>query len=244
MRKRLVELEGCLNFRDLGGYPTDSGSAVRWGQLFRADGLHHLSSADVRYLRDEVGLRDIIDLRSSQELALDGRGLLEAEPIRFHHLPLFDADRPAGGAAAPVANLTELYLLMAEFAKEPIGKVIATLAHTEGPAVYHCAAGKDRTGVISALILGLLGVADEIIVADYAATRENLDAIVARLQASDGYQHVWEELPPDTLHANPETMEKMLAGVEERYGGMEGYARDAGLTSAELDALRNRLLTT
>ena len=249
MRKRLVKLEGCLNFRDLGGYPTESGSTVRWGQLYRADGLQNLSTADVQHLRDDVGLGDIIDLRSSQELELDGRGLLKAEQIRFHHLPLFDGNRTGSGngtakraAAPPVASLAELYLGMAEHAKGPIGKVIATLAQTDTPAVYHCAAGKDRTGVISAVILGLLGVADEIIVADYAATQENLDAIVARLKSSDGYQHVWDELPPDTLHANPETMIAMLAGVEARYGGMEGYAGEAGVTKAELEALRNRLL--
>jgi len=242
MKKHLIELEGCHNFRDLGGYPTKLGSTLRWGQLFRADGLHHLSASDVAHLRDAIGLGDIIDLRSSQELAVDGRGLLERERIRFHHLPLFDADRPAEREAPPVANLSELYLLMAEHAKEPIGRVLSTLAHTDSPAVYHCAAGKDRTGVISALILGLLGVADEIIVADYAATRENLDAIVARLQSSEGYQHVWDDLPPDTLHAEPETMIKMLEGIDARYGGPEGYAREAGLTVADFDALRNRLL--
>ena len=242
MEKRLVELDGCLNFRDLGGYPSGSGSTVRWGQLFRADGLHHLSSADVLHLRDKVGLGDIVDLRSSRELALDGRGPLEAERIRFHHLPLFDGDATAGRAAAPVANLAELYLGMVEHAKAAIGKVVSTLAQTDSPAVYHCAAGKDRTGVISAVILALLGVADEIIVADYAATRENLDAIVERLTSSDGYQHVWEELPPDTLHANPETMAATLAGVDARYGGMEGYAAEAGVTKVELGALRNRLL--
>ncbi len=131
---------------------------------------------------------------------------------------------------------------MAEHAKGRIGAVIATLANTDNPAVYHYAAGKDRTGVISALILGLLGVADEIIVADYAATRENLDAIVARLESSKGYDHVWEELPPDTLHANPETMVETLAGFAARYGGFEGYAREVGLTTVELDALRIRFL--
>lgn len=242
MRARLVELEGCLNFRDLGGYPTGDGRTVRWRRLYRSDGLHHLSAADVQHLRDEVGLGEIIDLRSSRELALDGRGLLEAEPIRFHHLPLFDGSAVVGREAAPAASLAQLYLGMVEHAMEPIGRVLTTLARAHAPAVYHCAAGKDRTGVISAVILGLLGVADDVIVADYAATRANLDAIVARLNASDGYRHVWEELPPDTLHANPETMLEMLAGIDARYGGMDGYAREAGLTDADLEALRSRLL--
>ena len=85
---------------------------------------------------------------------------------------------------------------MIDFAREPIAKVVTVLARTRDPAVFHCAAGKDRTGVISALLLSLLGVREEVIVADYAATRESLDAIVERLLASDGYQGMFENLPP------------------------------------------------
>src|SRR5215475_8486098 len=98
MLQRRVPVEGCLNFRDLGGYPTEAGGALRWRWLFRADGLHALTARGVATVRDEIGLGDIIDLRSSAELALDGRGLLEREPIRFHHLPLFDAGRGASSA--------------------------------------------------------------------------------------------------------------------------------------------------
>src|SRR5215468_10518704 len=190
--ERRVTVEGCLNFRDLGGYPTRDGGALRWRQLFRADGLHALSARGVATLRDEIGLGDIIDLRSSAELSLDGRGLLEREPVRFHHLPLFDASRGQRNPAADIASLADLYFGMIDFAREPIAKVITVLARTKDPAVFHCAAGKDRTGVISALLLSLLGVRDELIVADYAATREALDAIVDRLMASDGYQGMFE----------------------------------------------------
>src|SRR5215468_4379000 len=201
--ERRVTVEGCLNFRDLGGYPTRDGGALRWRQLFRADGLHALSPRGVATLRDEIGLGDIVDLRSSAELALDGRGLLEKEAIRFHHLPLFDAGRstasPGSGdvgertSRPPFgATLADLYFGMIDFAREPIAKVVTVLARTRDPAVFHCAAGKDRTGVISALLLSLLGVREEVIVADYAATREALDAIVDRLMASDGYQGMFE----------------------------------------------------
>ena len=244
MRNRLLELEGCHNFRDLGGYPTEDGRRVRWRTLFRADGLQDLSEKDVTRLRDEIGLGDIIDLRSSQELRLDGRGRLESEPIRYHHLPLFDNAASAGGSvpSPPFTSLADLYLGLIEQAMEPIGRVLSTLAGTNTPAVYHCAAGKDRTGVVSAVILGLVGVAKELIVADYAATQDNLDAIVERLHSSDGYQHVWEELPPDTLHADPKTMVALLAGIEDRYDGAEGYARSTGLKKEELESLRERVL--
>src|SRR5262245_38436334 len=238
---RRVAVEGCLNFRDLGGYPTESGGTLRWRQLFRADGLHALSERGVATLRDEIGLGDIVDLRSSAELSLDGRGLLEKEAIRFHHLPLFDAgsgQRPSSFGA----SLADLYFGMIDFAREPIARVVTVLPRTRDPAVFHCAAGKGRTGVISALLLALLGVREEVIVADYAATRDSLDAIVARLMASDGYQGMFDNLPPDTLHAEPATMEGFLARVRTEFGGMAEYAREIGVAREDIERLRARMV--
>ena len=242
--QRLIPLDGCLNFRDLGGYPTDDGRQVRWRQLFRSDGLHLLSAADVAHLRDTLRIGDVVDLRSTAEVEADGRGALETEPVRFHHIPLFDgntARRDTGNAAY---TLSDRYFLLAEYAKEPIARVITTLATTSSAAVYHCAAGKDRTGVISAVVLGLLGVRDEFIVADYAATQENIDAIIDRLMATEGYQTMLSALPPDTLHAQPETMVRFLERVRAEYGSMGEYASSAGVSDAAVRQLEARLLTT
>jgi protein-tyrosine phosphatase len=240
--QRHVDLEGCHNFRDLGGYPTREGGRVRWRVLFRSDALHHLTPADVARLRGEIGLGHVVDLRSSGEIAIDGSGRLAAENVRIHHLPLFDGHGTASADLGASITLSDRYFLMTEHAKGPIARVIQTLAEAEAPAVYHCAAGKDRTGVVSAVLLGLLGVADEIIVADYAATKQNLDAIVARLMASEGYQGMLEQLPPDTLHAEPETMISLLARVREKYGSMHGYARAIGIPDAAVARLERRLL--
>jgi len=236
---RTIDLAGCLNFRDLGGYPTDDGRTVRWRQVFRSDALHHLTRQDVTCLRDEIGLGTVIDLRSSGELSSEGRGPLAQESMGFHHLPLFENE--SRRSAAPPGNLGDLYVLMAEFAREPIGRVIATLAASDAPAVYHCAAGKDRTGVLSAVLLGILGVPDPVIVADYAATKENLDAIVERLMSTHGYQEMLSALPPDTMHAEPETMVGFLDTMRQRYGSMADYARAAGVPDAAIDGLRARL---
>jgi protein tyrosine/serine phosphatase len=240
--ERRVAVDGCHNFRDLGGYPTDDGGTLRWRLLFRADGLHSLSPIGVATLRDDLGLGDIVDLRSTHELELDGRGPLADEAIRFHHLPLFDSatreerERPVG------VNLADLYFGMIDFAREPLARVVATLARTDAPAVFHCAAGKDRTGVVSALLLSLLGVRDEIIVADYAATRDALDAIISRLMSSEGYREMLDELPPDTMHADPETMEGFLARVRSEFGSMAGYAREIGIADADVAHMRERLV--
>jgi protein-tyrosine phosphatase len=239
---RQVELEGCHNFRDLGGYPTREGRRLRWRLLFRSDGLHLLTARDVARLRCELGIGHVVDLRSSGEIAIDGRGRLAAEALRIHHLPLFDGAVAASADLSARLSLADRYFLMAEHAGRPIARVLETLADADAPAVYHCAAGKDRTGVVSAVLLGLLGVEDAVIVADYAATGRNLDAIIERLMASEGYQGMLEQLPPDTLHAEPETMLALLDRVRAKYGSMRGYVREIGVPDEAVSRLERRLL--
>lgn len=237
---RMVLLEGTVNFRDLGGYETADGRRVRLGRLFRSDGLQHLTAADVAELRDRRGLRAVVDLRSTPEVEIDGIGALPAPPVRYHHLPLFDGERSS--AERPSSDLAELYYLMLRFAQEPVARVLGCLVEADAPAVFHCAAGKDRTGVVSAVILGVLGVPDEVIVEDYSFTKRNLDKIIARLRASEAYQHVFTELPEETLHAEPETMERLLVRVRDEWGSMAGYLEAAGLPAATLAHLRQTLL--
>jgi protein-tyrosine phosphatase len=241
--QRLIALDGCLNFRDLGGYPTADGRRLRWRHLFRSDALHLLSAADVAHLRDTLGIGDVIDLRSTAEVETDGRDRLATREIRFHHVPLYDGNSASRAAPPEAYTLGDRYFLLAEFAKEPIARVITTVADVPSPVVYHCAAGKDRTGVISAILLALLGVHDEIIVADYAATQENIEAIIDRLMASEGYETMLSALPPDTLHAQPETMVAFLERVRREYGSMGAYARSAGVTNDVVQRLEARLVT-
>jgi protein-tyrosine phosphatase len=242
--ERLIDLEGCLNFRDLGGYPTADGGTLAWRRIYRSDGLHRLTEADVVRIRDELGVTDLIDLRSSAELAADGRGLLENEPLVFHHVPLFDGNTGAASFSAEVREMTlaDRYLGLAEVAKQAIARVVAIVAAAEGGAVYHCAAGKDRTGVISAILLSALGVADDLIVADYALTQENLDAIVEQLSESEGYRTIFDALPPDTLHAEPETMVALLEALNARYGSVEGYLESADVGADVVARLRSSAL--
>jgi len=230
--ERRVDVDGCLNFRDLGGYPTESGGTLRWRQLFRADGLHALSARGVATVRDQIGLGDIIDLRSSAELALDGRGPLEREAIRFHHLPLFDGPRDGQTQErAPVfgSSLAELYFGMIDYARGPIAKVVTVLARTRDPAVFHCAAGKDRTGVVTALVLGLLGVEDEQIVADYMVTATNMDRITDRFGRWARYRRNMASLPAEIYRVEEHTIRTFLRELDHRYGGAVGWARTKGV---------------
>ena len=239
--ERRIDLEGCLNFRDLGGYPTMDGRRVRWRRLFRSDALHGLTSDDVARLRN-IGLSTVIDLRSSAELRADGDGPLLRERVAHHHVPLFDGEAVKAEERSAMITLADRYWLLAEYAKAKIARVLAMLADADGPAVYHCAAGKDRTGVISAVVLGILGVPDEVIVADYAATKENLEAIIERLMATKSYASVLSNLPPDTMHAEAETMVVFLERIRTDYGDMRGYAAAAGVAPDALEALTLRLI--
>jgi hypothetical protein len=210
--------------------------------MFRSDALHALTPGDVARLRDEIGLSTVVDLRSSAELRADGDGPLQRESIAHHHVPLFDGDAVRPEDRTAVVTLADRYWLLAEYAKERIARVLTTLAACDGPAVYHCAAGKDRTGVISAVVLGTLGVPDEVIVADYVATKENLDAIIERLMATKSYATVLASLPPDTLHAEADTMIAFLERIRTDYGDMRGYAQAAGVSADALEALVVRLV--
>ncbi|HXK23886.1 MAG TPA: tyrosine-protein phosphatase [Myxococcota bacterium] len=240
---RRVELEGCLNFRDLGGYASADGRTLRRGLLFRSDALHLLTQNDVARIRDELRIGAIVDLRSTKELDSEGRGPLEQLPIRFHHLPLFDGfDAKAAAAMREQMGLADRYFRLAEYARGPIASVVETLAESDAPAVYHCAAGKDRTGILSAVLLGILGVPDEVIVADYALTAEAIDAIHSRLLRSEGYQNMLSALPPDTMHAEAKTMISFLAQMRSRYGSLRDFAEDAGVSSRAIANLEERLL--
>lgn len=240
--QRQIPLEGCFNFRDLGGYPTRDGSRVRWRRFFRADGLQALTAPDVAELEGELRLSSIVDLRSTAELQGDGRGRLAETSIAFHHLPLFDGSRDEQRTPPADLSLGAMYLGLVERAKEPIANTLRVLADTPAgeSSVYHCAAGKDRTGIVSAIVLSLLGVDDELIIADYALSQDNMDKVIERLNVLRGYDEVWKELPPETLHAHPETMRELLEGLNSGYGGVPGYAEAIGFDEAALARLRDR----
>ena len=237
-----VELQGCFNFRDLGDYRTLDGRRMRSGQVFRADGLHYLTDADLDHLRAGIGLGAVIDLRASDEIAESGTGGVE-ERFDWHHVPLFSRTRE--GDRSPrefLKNMGELYLFMLEAAGEPIGRVVRLLADSRRPIVFHCAAGKDRTGVISALLLSLLGVPEETIVMDYAFSRRNLDQINARLRSSSSYQALMDDLPEGAYEAEPETMVAFLERVRSEYGSMAAWAKTAGIGPDLVERLQRRLL--
>lgn len=252
---RLVPLEGSFNFRDLGGYAVQGGRSTRWGRLYRADALHELTTEDVLRLR-ELGLRTVVDLRTERELERSGRGPLEIEGVAFHHLAVVKegvrgdgtSDRAAEGesvaAPAPAGDdLAERYLWYLEVGRDSLVEALNLMgAEEQYPLVFHCAAGKDRTGVLAALVLGILGVEREVIVADYVITAERLRFIMERWLAEPGFAERMARVPASRFSVEASTMEAFLDTLQSRYGGAHQWALGAGVSATVLDQMTALLL--
>lgn len=246
--RRLVALDAVHNFRDLGGYPTASGRTTRWRTLFRADGLYRLTTDDLEVVRG-LGLRTVIDLRTEQELTNSGRFPVEYHPITFHHVPVIDStwtglpidevrDRD------PAEFLEWAYLDMLNQTPERFARAFEHLCEAEVlPAVFHCAAGKDRTGVLSMLVLGALGVPDDIIVADYALTTEATERMRewARRESPDLSRRL-ADVPAAFVASVPEAMRRVIDIVNERHGSLRGLVHALGVGDDAVAHLQSTML--
>ncbi|WP_045877700.1 tyrosine-protein phosphatase [Pseudofrankia sp. DC12] len=254
---RWYELEGCDNVRDLGGLPTLDGGQTQYGVLLRSDTLQHLSPADVLRLRDDFGLRTILDLRTPEELAREGRGPLGAEPIAHHNLSFLRTRwiTPAEVAAEEEAaqalirirtsdDRVEHYLDYLRLAGDSVATAVRLIAdEANGPTLFHCAAGKDRTGVLAAVVLSLVGVEPEAIIEDYLATNDRIHLIETRLAALPSYESgIRTRADADQLRVRPEVMAGVLDRIDETWGSATGWAQQAGVPAESVAALRGRLV--
>jgi len=251
-----IDLEGAVNVRDLGGLPTDDGGATVAGRLLRADNLQDLSSSDVKRLVQDIGLTTVVDLRSPAELESEGPAPLDAIPaIRHAHHPVIPELGAATDAVAEALLLRKdqdrsrfpsdptcgHYLGYLEDRPDQVVAAVRSIAHDEGTALVHCAAGKDRTGVVVALALTAAGVRPQAVVADYAATGQRTEAILSRLRRSPTYARDLDGQPAEAHRPRPETMAAFLEQMESRYGGVARWLTEHGLDARELDLLQAKL---
>jgi protein-tyrosine phosphatase len=245
-KPRWIALDGAVNAR-----------AIVPGVLLRADNLQSLSERDVRRLLDEQRVEVVLDLRTDIEVALEGPGPLSAEPgVRIEHRSLypdsggntdFDIEavkpwHPAhDDAIADEPPVVRAYVSYLRRRPDSIVAALRAIARARGAVLVHCAAGKDRTGVVVALALDAAGIERTEIAADYLASRERIEEIMARLMSSETYRTELEGHDPHRHAPLPGTLERFFEIVEESFGGSVAWLAANGLEDADLELLRRRL---
>jgi protein-tyrosine phosphatase len=244
--RRRLDIPGLLNVRDLGGYRTEDGQITRWRRLLRGDGLHRLTGAGIDRLGAE-GLTSVIDLRSEAELDAEPNPYRAQAEIAFHHKPIYDDLAPALLAHQDAQEddpLVGFYLTALLDRAEALREVLTTIAAApEGAILFHCTAGKDRTGLVAALLLDLAGVDRDTILSDYALTADFIGDLVQELLARTRRNGGDAERHARFLACAPETMAAALAQIDARHGSVRNYLADIGLPAGDLSNLRDRLLS-
>ncbi len=226
---RLLPLDGTRNVRDIGGYPTMDGRTTRWRTLLRADQLDRLPEHAQRELL-EIGLSLVVDLRWPDELVRHPSVFARTDRVRYLHVPLL-ADDPT-----PHAGLSGMYRHIFDARATQLADVTRALLAPGGlPAIVGCAAGKDRTGALIALLLDAVGVARDHIVEDYAISARHFATPIAHVEPDD-----WRARPL-VVDSPPEFMADALDHLDRHHGGARGLLARQGFSSSDLDLLVERL---
>lgn len=246
---RHLRFKSVLNFRDIGGYRGYQNKSVTWRRIFRSGEFRNITAEDLGRLTGELGVNLIIDLRSEFELKNNGKGLLADCGIKYCNIAFMsDGGDPNANAKryASLTNMGDFYLeLMRQ--KEFGSRVVEALETIADPAhhplVFHCAVGKDRTGMLAAMLLTLLGVKEADIILDYSLSEPYMDEMLARFKANPEPGHKIPDIPDYFWKASPAYMKKLLDTLKKEYGSIEGYLKQMGM-SADLPArLRKNLLS-
>jgi hypothetical protein len=235
---RVLRLAGADNVRDLGGLPTSDGREVRRGCLFRGELM--LIEADVELLIWRVGLRSVVDLRTRGEVRHNVARWVDHE-VDWIHCP-FSLGRLAP-VPGPGADYVASYMSFLEAGPGPVLLAARTLmSPSSHPALFHCAAGKDRTGVLCALLLDVLGVVREAIAEDYAMTSDRLPQVLQRLGTLEPYRRTLGGSVAADHEARAETMLAFLRQLDERHGGSKAWFLAHGLSADQLAAYQSAML--
>lgn len=247
---RHIHFESVPNFRDLGGYRTHDGRTVAWRRLFRSAALHKMNDRDKATLKQEISPRAVIDLRRLRDPEQNPEVLLLKEVgARYYPMPF----RPDSSSylkeeekAYPSAiNMGEIYL--SRISEKPFGKrlvdALEIIAERDNhPLIFHCSAGKDRTGVLAAMVLTAMGVVDDDVVEDYTLSAPLMNEIRARITSDPETAPAVKDQPDFQWEASAESMAVFLSLLRQEYGSADGYLKANGAGSSLADRLKVALL--
>lgn len=234
MQLKHIPMDGPQNFRDLGGFLSKTGDAVAWNRLYRADGLAALSDRDAEVFRKR-NIRTIVDLRSpSEQKAMPDR---VPEGVAYRACPMMreDISTQEQAAASSFARSLKIgYLTMIRDNADLVGAAVRAVMEglENGAVVFHCTAGKDRTGVLAAILLLRLGVGTEDIIADYQVSHTyNVNGINRMIQQAPQLKAYLDQAGEDSmLHSNPKNIQAVLAELNTE--NIEPWLKDAGVSEA------------
>lgn len=239
--QRWLPIDGAFNVRDIGGYSSLNGKRTLWRQLLRSDKLDQLTPASQDALLG-YGIRMIVDLRYSPEVVESPDAVANSDRVTYIHLPLYEL---SGSEALPVIpnDAGELYRLILDYRQTQIKGIFDVILSPGAlPMLIHCTAGKDRTGLIIALVLGALDVPYDTIINDYMLSERRVAPLLSQLREQaiqNGLDVEWYER---LLACKPEYMRDMLNHLDTTYGGVVPYLNLVGVTGKQIGQLRQLLL--
>jgi protein-tyrosine phosphatase len=237
---REIPLQIAHNVRHLGGYATASGRHTT-DTIVRAASLHRLTKDGLGTL-SASGIRAIVDLRSRVERERDVTPDVLGFGMKRIDAPVFEQDASPVGLDLEFPGFAAVYVSMLESGRNAYRSLFETIAEIDGGVLFHCAAGKDRTGVAAALLLALAGVPDETIIEDYALSETLLTPLLGEWLPRMAERGIDEHRARALMAAKPEDMVATLAHIRSRYGSSEGYLADIGVSASHVSAVRAKLL--
>ena len=231
---RHLQIAGCFNLRELGGYKTSDDKSIRWRTVLRGDSLHQLSSESQQAII-EYGIKTIIDLRTPWEVNKEPYPLSKSPEINYLNLPLLlEKDFPKLRAKK---TLLEHNCFMLEERSLPIKQILETIANNQTAVIIHCAGGKDRTGIIIALLLGIANVPVANIAGDYALSEKYTKPLYAKIR-----QQAIEEGFANLLLSPPQIMLDTFDYLDKNYGSINGYLKAIDIDKVTIERLQTILI--
>jgi protein-tyrosine phosphatase len=245
---RHLRFNSVMNFRDIGGYRGSRGKTIVWRRVFRSGEFRDISREDLHRLTQDLGVAAVIDLRSEFELKKHSNGLLDGCGIKYCNIALMtDDDDPNDNARRydNLTNLGEFYLDLMhkkEFGTQVVEALEMIADPTNHPLVFHCAVGKDRTGILTAMLLKLLGVREADIIEDYTLSEPYMDELLSRIRANPKEGEGVPDIPDCFWKASAESMRILLATLKKEYGSVEKYLLEMSMPADLPKQLKSILL--